>query len=118
TIGSDLRVPSAVFTLPAKVMLAAARADGRGRSARRPHVHVHVVREGDSLWAIARRHGMNVKTLAVMNGMHPGDTLRAGQKIRLSGSGSRASGGSAAGRRVIYTVRSGDTLDQIAKLFQ
>ena len=116
TIGSDLRVPSAVFTLPAKVILAAARADGRGRSARRPHVHV--VREGDSLWAIARRHGMNVKTLAMMNGMHPGDTLRAGQKIRLSGSGSRASGGSAAGRRVIYTVRGGDTLDQIAKLFQ
>jgi len=116
TVGTDLRVPSAITTLPPKVMLAAARVDGRGRSARRPHVHV--VREGDSLWAIAHRHGMNVNKLAMMNGMHPGDTLRAGQKIKLSGSDSRASGGARTARRVVYTVRTGDTLTQIAKLFQ
>ena len=61
---------------------------------------------------------MNVNKLAMMNGMHPGDTLRAGQKIKLSGSGSRASGGAGTARRVVYTVRTGDTLTQIAKLFQ
>src|SRR6185369_1198457 len=56
-VGSELRVPSAVVNLPAKVMLAAARVDGRGgRSGRRPTVHV--VRSGDSLWAIAKRHRM------------------------------------------------------------
>jgi membrane-bound lytic murein transglycosylase D len=116
TVGTDLRVPSAVTTLPPKVVLAAAIADGRGRVARRPHIQV--VREGDSLWAIARRHGINVNTLAMMNGMHPGDTLRAGQKIKLGGRGSRGSGGSGSARRVVYTVRAGDTLTQIAKLFQ
>jgi len=119
-VGSEIRVPTAVVNLPAKVMLAAARVDGRGnRSGRRPAVHV--VRSGDSLWAIAKRHRMNVNTLARLNGMGPGDTLRAGQKLVLntrggSGSGSRSvsSGGA---RAVSYKVRNGDTLSRIAQVF-
>jgi membrane-bound lytic murein transglycosylase D len=111
-VDDDLRVPSAVTELPAKVMLAAARVDERGRPGR---PHVQIVRRGDSLWTIARRHGMNVDTLAMMNGMHPDDPLRAGQRIRLSsGSGARH----VAHRRLVYTVREGDTMSQIAMLFQ
>jgi len=50
--------------------------------------------------------------------MHPGDPLRAGQRIRLS-SGSVGGSGKAAGRRrLTYTVREGDTVPQIARLFQ
>ena len=115
TVGTDLRVPSPSSTLPAKVLLAAARVDGRDRSARRPHVHV--VHRGDTMWSIARRTGMDVNKLAVMNGMQPGDPLRAGQRLRLSNSdsGGRIAGGS---RKVTYVVRAGDTLTQIAKLFQ
>src|SRR3984893_5730340 len=116
TVGDDLRVPSAVPELPAKVMLAAARVDGRGRSLRR--AHVQVVRRGDSLWTIARRHGMNVNTLASLNGMHPGDKLRAGQRIRLTSGSSGGSGRSGGHRRMFYTVREGDTVTQIARLFQ
>jgi LysM repeat protein len=59
---------------------------------------------------------MNVNTLASLNGMHPGDSLHAGQRIKLSTSVPRSS--SSQGRRVIYIVRAGDTLRQIAKLFQ
>jgi LysM repeat protein len=40
TVGTDLRLPSPDIQLPPKVMLAAARVDGRGRAARRPHMHV------------------------------------------------------------------------------
>jgi peptidoglycan lytic transglycosylase D len=115
TVGDDLRVPSAVSDLPAKVMLAAARVDGHGRSARRPHVQI--VRRGDSLWTIARRNGMNVNTLALLNNMRPGDPLRAGQRIRLTGGGS-VSVPHSVRRRVLYTVREGDTMPEIAKLFQ
>src|SRR6266436_276367 len=115
-VGDDLRVPSAVPELPAKVMLAAARADGHGRSVRR--AHVQVVRRGDSLWTIARRNGMNVNTLASLNGMHPGDALRAGQRIRLTSGSSGGSGRSGAHLRLFYTVREGDTVTQIARLFQ
>ncbi len=116
TLGTDLHVPSSSSTLPAKVLLAAARVDGHYRSARRPHVHV--VHRGDTMWSIARRTGMDVNKLAVMNGMQPGDPLRAGQRLRLSNSESTGRGGSSGSRKVTYVVRAGDTLTQIAKLFQ
>jgi membrane-bound lytic murein transglycosylase D len=118
TVGTDLRVPAAGISLPPKVLLAALRVDRPERSARRPHVHV--VRRGDSLWSIAHRTGMDVNKLAVMNGMRPGDPLRAGQRIKLSNRNDSSShGGTAvAPRRVTYTVRNGDTLAQIARLFQ
>src|SRR5579864_3299966 len=112
SVGDDLRVPSAVTDLPAKVMLAAAQVDGR---VRRGRPHVQIVRRGESLWTIARRHGINVNTLAMMNGLQPGDTLRAGQRIRLSSGGGS---GHARARRVEYTVRDGDTVGGIARLFQ
>jgi membrane-bound lytic murein transglycosylase D len=111
TVGDDLRVPSAVTELPPKVMLAAARVDGRLRTAR---AHVQIVRRGDSLYAIARRNGINVNLLALMNGIHPDDQLRAGQRIRLS-EGALVH---AVRRRVLYTVREGDTVPLIARLFQ
>ena len=119
-VGAELRVPTAVVNLPPKVMLAAARVDGSGGRSGRPGIHV--VRSGDSLWRIAKRHRMNVATLARLNGMGTGDTLRAGQKLVLnrsvpaknSGSRSVSSGSS---REVSYKVRSGDTLSRIAQVF-
>ena len=118
-VGTELRVPTAVVNLPAKVMLAAARVDGGGRGGRRPTVHV--VRSGDSLWRIAKRHRMSVATLARLNNMRPNDTLRTGQKLVLNSraTSSRHSSGSSSGesRQVSYKVRSGDTLSRIAKVF-
>ena len=113
TVGEDLRVP-ADAELPAKVVLAAARVDGRVRG-HRPHVLV--VRHGDTLYSIARRNRMDVGTLAAMNGMQPGDALRAGQRIKVASSGS-SSKHSRSHRHVVYTVRSGDTVAGIAQLFQ
>jgi membrane-bound lytic murein transglycosylase D len=126
TVGADLRVPDAAIQLPAKVMLAAARVDGKVRMNRRERrVRIQTVHAGESLWSIARRHHMNVNTLASLNGMHPGDALHAGQRIRFSTSMATASHAStstasheSSGRRVVYVVRAGDTLRQIARLFQ
>jgi membrane-bound lytic murein transglycosylase D len=112
SVGDDLIVPGAVPELPAKVVLAAARVDGHGRPGR---AHVQVVRRGDSLYAIARRNGVDVHTLAVLNGMQPGDPLRAGQRIKLSAG---SSGHAVRRRHVEYTVREGDTPSIIAHLFQ
>jgi membrane-bound lytic murein transglycosylase D len=128
-VGTDLRVPSSALTLPPKVVLAAARVDGKRGAINRGRQHVHVVRRGDTLWAVARRSGMDVKTLAMMNGMQPSDTLRAGQRLKLtSGTGGssrakRASSSSSTSQSsgsgpVTYVVRAGDTLYAIAKLFQ
>lgn len=131
TVGTDLRVPDATSVqLPAKVMLAAARVDGKVRMNRRERrVRIQVVHAGESLWSIARRHHMNVNTLASLNGMRPGDALRAGQRIRFSTTTATASHASAytpttshasagSGRRVVYVVRAGDTIKAIARLFQ
>ncbi len=125
TVGTDLRVPSAAAALPPKVVLAAARVDGRRSAGAGGRPHVHVVRRGDTLWAVARRTGMDVNTLAMMNGMQPGDTLRAGQKLKLTASAPSASrtklassSSSNGDRPVNYTVRKGDTLYAIARLFQ
>ncbi len=69
---------------------------------------------------------MSVATLARLNGMGPGDTLRAGQKLvlnpRSSGSSSSkksvsSGGNSGPSRQVSYKVRSGDTLSRIAQVF-
>ena len=113
TVGDDLRVPGAMTDLPAKVILAAARVDGHGRG-RVGRAHVQVVRRGDSLWTIARRTGVNVNTLALMNGLQPDDALRAGQRIKLS----TDTGGRVHRRHIEYTVRDGDTPSLIARLFQ
>jgi membrane-bound lytic murein transglycosylase D len=116
TIGAELRVPTAVVNLPSKVMLAAARVDGRGgRSGRRPTVHV--VRSGDSLWRIAKRHRMDVNTLARLNGMAPSDTLRTGQKLVLNTRGASTGGSTGSSGATSYRVRSGDTLSRIAQVF-
>jgi membrane-bound lytic murein transglycosylase D len=114
-VGAELRVPSAVATLPPQVLQAAARVDGRNRS--RTVSAVHVVRRGDSLWSIAKRHDMDVITLARVNRIDPTDTLRAGQKLKLhaDNEGGPQVTASADGKRVTYVVRRGDTLSGIAR---
>ncbi len=81
--GEALLVPASGGALHPKIAAAAARVDGRAPATRG---NFHVVRRGESLWSIARSNGMNVNTLASINGMAPGDTLSAGKKLRLRGS--------------------------------
>lgn len=53
--------------------------DGAGDAAGRPYV----VRAGDSLWAIARRHGLTVRALRQLNNLPGNAVLRPGQRLRL-----------------------------------
>jgi len=96
----------------------------RAPVAQHGHLRFEVVRRGDSLWRIARRHGMSVRKLAALNGLshnevlHPGERLRLYTRERHVSDGNLARGDSAGTRRVIYTVRSGDSLWRIAHRFQ
>lgn len=123
-VGSDLRVPSGTTELPEKVARAAARVDRRSagnfgtrRGSRRPNIHV--VRRGDTLWAVARRHKMNVSTLMRLNGMQPGARLHTGERLVVSRSSltlNRSNGEKIGGNAAQhYVVRSGDTLYSIAR---
>jgi membrane-bound lytic murein transglycosylase D len=139
-IDSELRVPAPDVQLPEKAARAAMLVDSPGRRLRRGgrRPNIHVVRRGDTLYALAQRLGTDVQTLAQANGMRAGDRLHAGQKLRLGGSssfvadastgagtarslpatGTQAQAASDGGRRMTYRVRRGDTLYGIARLLQ
>jgi membrane-bound lytic murein transglycosylase D len=136
-IDSALRVPAPNILLPEKAARAAMLVDspGRPRHRRGARPNFHVVRRGESLFALAQRMGTDVQTLAQINGLKPDDRLHAGQRLRVGdgGAGSYRAGGTSAhrrntgattvasadgGRRLTYVVRRGDTLYSIARLLQ
>lgn len=45
----------------------------------------YVVRAGDNLWTVARRHGSNTRAVARANGLSVNATLHIGQRLRLPG---------------------------------
>ncbi len=121
-------MPSESNLLPAKALRAAALVDGREHRSRRQRSRI-VVRRGETFWAIARKHGVDVNALALMNGMQPNTVLRTGQRLRLgTGSGSATisaddeEAGRAGGRAALadtrqqtHTVHAGDTLFHVAQ---
>lgn len=128
---SELRIPSSVTTLPPKVIRAAMLVDGHGslRKARGRQLHV-IARRGDSLYAISRKTGVDVRTLAELNGISVHSKLRAGQKLTVgsrdsgggddppAGKGKRGKAAATHERRVTYVVRRGDTLSSIARVLK
>jgi membrane-bound lytic murein transglycosylase D len=88
---------------------------------------VYKVRRGDTLSKIAARHGTTPDAIARANGIRKTSVIHTGQRLRLPGDGSasassaRADASSrgerevAAGAEVLYTVRRGDTVGEIAR---
>jgi membrane-bound lytic murein transglycosylase D len=121
TPGQSLKIPQISGQLPDKVLLAAARVDrpatdigGRGQ-----RQIVHRVRAGETLSSIARRHGMPLSTLARLNNLGPADALVKGQRLIIKASARRyRDEGLHTGRRVLYTVRRGDTVFSISRQFE
>lgn len=67
----------------------------------------YTVKSGDNLSAIAAKNGTNIAVLKNLNGIKNANLINVGQVIKLPGSISSIGG--------IYTVKSGDTLSDIAK---
>jgi membrane-bound lytic murein transglycosylase D len=44
----------------------------------------YTVRSGDSLWTIARRHGVSVADLTRWNGLRESDVIRVGQRLAVA----------------------------------
>jgi membrane-bound lytic murein transglycosylase D len=121
TAGQSLKIPEISGSLPDKVMIAAARVDRpetdtAGHKARQI---VYRVRAGETLSSIARRNNIPVSTLARLNNLGTGDSLVKGQRLLIKASSRRyRDEGVVSGRRVLYTVRRGDTIYSISRQFQ
>ena len=83
----------------------------------------HVVRSGESFWTIARRYGVDMRTLARWNGMGLRDPLKIGQTLVVYRAPLKAAAVSAPPgdrsivRELVYSVRRGDSLWEIAERF-
>jgi len=81
------------------------------------------VKKNDTLWSIASRHGTSVSRLQKWNGLgqrsriHPGDRLVVGFRTRENflARSTGAETGQAESQEIVYTVRRGDTLWDIAR---
>jgi membrane-bound lytic murein transglycosylase D len=121
TPGETLKIPEITGVIPDKVLLAASRVDRPETDlGSRRHQIVYRVRAGETLSSIARSHGMPVSTLAQLNNLGAQDTLVKGQRLVIKASARRyrEERTAAAGRRVVYTVRNGDTVYSISHQFQ
>jgi membrane-bound lytic murein transglycosylase D len=121
TAGQTLKIPEISGELPDKVLLAASRVDRpeTDMGGRKQRQIVYRVRGGETLSSIARRHGMPVSTLARLNNLGAQDTLVKGQRLVIKASARRfRDEGIVSGRRLLYTVRSGDTVYSISRQFQ
>jgi len=108
--GDHLLIPAAsqsLDTYPPAIALASRPIQARYR-----------VRKGDSLWSIARRHGISYKALAKANGISARAVLKPGKQLDIpaSGTGGRANGRGAT-QTVRYRVRQGDSLSRISRKF-
>jgi membrane-bound lytic murein transglycosylase D len=75
---------------------------------------IHTVRRGENLGLIANRYGCSVTQLRSWNNLR-GNTIYPNQKLVVYSGSSSSSGGK---KYVYYTVRKGDTLWDIAKMYK
>jgi membrane-bound lytic murein transglycosylase D len=113
--GYELRVPSSVGD--PKTLLA--RLDDRERYDAQKRDAVHRVKRGESLAAIARRHGTTTKVLVDLNGLKNAKAIKAGMTLRLPGTVPAAPARPVVPAEPVgtdvYVVKSGDSLSSIAK---
>ena len=77
-----------------------------------PQYITYVIQPGDTLSGIAQRYGTTVSTLTQLNGISDPDKIYAGNTLKVPENGT-GTGSSAQ----YYTIRSGDTLSEIAQKF-
>ncbi|MHA7263889.1 LysM peptidoglycan-binding domain-containing protein [Arthrobacter sp. TMN-37] len=108
----------AVKASPARTIIPAADVAARVPALKVPAVTTpagYTIKAGDTMGAIARRHGVELDALLKLNRMSPTTVIHPGQKIRLRAEAApapaavrtQATGGS-------YVVKPGDTLGAIA----
>ena len=76
----------------------------------------HVVSEGDTLWSLARKFGVSEKKIVDMNNLADGSVLKIGQVLNI-GNKNIYRNIESKKRTILYSVKQGDNLLKISKLF-
>ena len=123
-VGQELMIPVAgnkmeSYTLSSHQRLLAKQSNAP--SSNRLKVN-YTVESGDSLWSIAKRYNTDTKTLARWNSMGLGDPLMPGKKLVVWLKPEKGAAAAPTSRtvlkRVVYTIRSGDSLAGVAQRFK
>ena len=122
-VGSRLKIPGTAEPAAQKAASPAAEApkaaeakaaEAKTAEAEAAEPATHFVRDGESLWTIARKYGTSVQALAAANGLRPESVLRVGRELTIPGEGSAESADEGPRTR-LYIVKSGDSLWEIAR---
>lgn len=76
----------------------------------------HVVSEGDTLWSLARKFGVSEKKIEDINNLSDGSVLKIGQVLNI-GNKNIYRNIESKKRTILYSVKQGDNLSKISKLF-
>ncbi len=83
----------------------------------KPQETTHVVKKGESLWLIAKKYNVSVSDIRKWNNLKS-NNLSVGKRLNISSSISPSTSASSTNSKpVVYTVRKGDTLWDIAKKY-
>jgi membrane-bound lytic murein transglycosylase D len=109
TVADQLKVGQQLFLSVAST----AGTNGREPSASRQSGS-YQVKSGDNLWLIAKQFKVDGAALAKFNKLSANSRLKPGQTLKIPASRNKATVGTTDKNRV-YLVKSGDSLDKIAK---
>jgi len=76
----------------------------------------HVVSEGDTLWSLARKFGVSEKKIIDINNLESGSDIKIGQVLNI-GNKNIYRNIESKKRTILYSVKQGDNLSKISKLF-
>ena len=101
-----------VLKLPVDKKEMAAKSSKSPSPAASKNTQSYVVKEGDTVWDIARRFGVSTATLRSLNGLSNSARIQVGQTLKIMGSPMAA-----LQNQLTYIVKRGDTLHDIARAF-
>lgn len=109
--GTKLTIPGRAAA-PAKKSAAARNASSE-RKAVEPLAAVYIVKKGDTLRSIARKHSLSVSELKAFNNLKKGSRLKVGQRLAVKRGDQRRD----EKEPKVYTVKKGDTLKKVSKRY-
>jgi len=117
SVGRNLLIPVPKDGKP--IVMAEKRIDGKNQNSRPYEIITYTIKTGDTLWSIANEMGVNIGALSRWNNLDPEKKLMPGDKLKIRiHSVPESIGGSlkkGEGKEIIYVVKEGDTLWDIAK---